>query len=350
MISESCRARRSVVFKRLQKTTVTFLLFIVVSHAVPVAAEQGCGAAWGVKTADFQGEVYGTTEFEADAGPNTFALNPTPFGWRIAMRDAAGNELPVFTPPLRPVGNLGLDIVGWHFRNRDNSGPNRGDVNAPQMIRKFTFGRYATDPTLNPELIVPSVMPSEGDRGHGEVIIEDYGLADLEPGQRARMVYMKFTGCVEWNPGHHETTLAQSSAPGIGGPVVAVIETCGLDAQIYRLSDRMAGGREGGQRPWLEPDLDGDGLNDLVIPITRTSDDAPGLALCLRKTNSLLIAGYAGSIGEHLDPEYFRKADWWNVHAREGQGDAIILGIEGASNVLLYIDSESRLTSGWQGD
>lgn len=164
-----------------------FIGLSICLQILPAVAEQSCGAAWGLKTADFEGEVYGSTGFETHAGPNTFALVPAPFGWRIAVRDAAGQDLPVFTPPLRPVGNSPLDIAGWHFRNRDNSGPNRGELNAPQMIRKFTFGRYATDPTRNPELIVPSVMPAEGDQGHGEVIIEDYGLADLEAGQRARL-------------------------------------------------------------------------------------------------------------------------------------------------------------------
>jgi hypothetical protein len=333
-------------------------------YSSPAAAEQGCGAAWEWKTAYFEGEVYGTIDFAADVGPNKFVLTPVPFGWRIGMRDSAGNGLPVFSPPVRPVEADALNVAGWHFRNRDNSGPNRGEVNAPQTLRKFTFGRRATDPTLNPELIAPAVMPTEGEQGNGELIIEDFGLADLEPGKRARLVYMKFRGCVEWDPGHRETTLAQTAAPGVAaGPVIAAMEACGLDANTYRLSDRMGGGREGGQRPWLEPDLDGDALNDLVVPITRLSDDAPGLAICLRQDKKLALVGYDGRIGKHLDPEYFGFADWWNVYERgpvsQGvgeappptlRGEAILFGKESASSVLLYLDTDGRVTSYWQGD
>lgn len=34
--------------------------------------------------------------------------------------------------------------------------------------------------------------------GRGELFIEDYGLADLKEGQKARMVYMKFKACISW--------------------------------------------------------------------------------------------------------------------------------------------------------
>ncbi len=43
----------------------------------------------------------------------------------------------VATPPYRGLNPR--DIEGWHFRNQRNTGPNLGDVNAPQDERGFGF-------------------------------------------------------------------------------------------------------------------------------------------------------------------------------------------------------------------
>jgi hypothetical protein len=73
------------------------------------------------------------------------------------------------------------EIDGWHFRNADNTGPNTGDINAPQRERQFSF-----------------LLPGDTDvaSGAGSLVIADYGLADLEPGQQARMVYLRFDACL----------------------------------------------------------------------------------------------------------------------------------------------------------
>ena len=193
------------------------------------------------------------------------------------------------------------------------------------------------------------------------------------------MVYMKFRGCVQWDPGVFAlqapaglapdesavlpTPPAEPAAPEPGVPdrVVLRMTVCGLDMATFRLSDRMAQGREGGQRPFLEPDLDGDGQRDIVAPVTRIADDTPGLALCLASGSRLILAGYTGRIGKHLDPVYFGRADWWNVYPRgsvnrsaEGmppilRGDAILLGKDDSSSVLLYL-ADGVLSSYWQGD
>ena len=43
----------------------------------------------------------------------------------------------------QPLGDgLGTNhrlLEGWHFRNQANTGPNEGDVNAPQREREFDF-------------------------------------------------------------------------------------------------------------------------------------------------------------------------------------------------------------------
>ncbi len=343
-----------------------------------VQATQGCGAAEGWDMAAFEGEVYGRHGYETAVGPNRFVLTPTEFGWRIEVRDEAGADLAVFSPPLRPVDTNPRNIAGWHFRNRNNSGPNRGEINAPQTLRRFTFGALAADPRANPELVAPGASPADM-QGFGELTIEDYGLADLSTGQRARMVYMKFRGCVQWDPDGFvpESQAAAAAAapdaapvqpavpvapePGVPDRVVLRMTVCGLDAAVYRLSDRMAQGREGGQRPFLEPDLDGDGHNDIVAPVTRVVDEAPGLAICLASGSRLIMAGYSGRIGKHLDPVYFGRVDWWNVYPRgsvnrsaEGMppvltGDAILLGREDSSSVLLFL-AGGVVSSYWQGD
>ncbi len=346
-------------------------ILFAIGGALPAAATQGCSEDWQMDAASFSGEVYGDHEFVADAGLNDLVLQPTDFGWRITMRSKDGEGVAVTSPPLRPVETNPVNIAGWHFRNRANDGPNRGDVNAPQQERTFTFGRLATDPARNPELITPNgqppnaatVEPLEGEYGAGELVIEDYGLADLEPGQRARMVYMKFHGCVAWNRGSYEHSLASTADPEIAKNVADAFAACGLDPQLYKLSGRMSRGREGGQRAWQEPDLDGDHLRDLAVPVTRLSDEAPGIAMCLRKERKLVLAGFDGRIGEHLDPGYFATADYWGIHEHrkvsqgvaEGDppelaGDALLFGKEGASSVLLYLDQDLSPASYWQGD
>lgn len=61
-------------------------------------------------------------------------------GWGIIITDSHSrtctmsddgfdNFGPIVTPPYR--GNMYFDVLGWNFRNQNNSGPNNGTVNAP---------------------------------------------------------------------------------------------------------------------------------------------------------------------------------------------------------------------------
>ena len=94
-----------------------------------------------------QGEVQrGETivhPFEYGGQTFVFRLVPVGHGWRIWVGDRMNrqrNYVAVVTPPYRGINPA--VIQGWHFRNVDNSGPNKpgvGNVNAPQETRKFSF-------------------------------------------------------------------------------------------------------------------------------------------------------------------------------------------------------------------
>jgi hypothetical protein len=94
-----------------------------------------------------QGEVQrGETivhPFEYGGQSFVFRLVPVGHGWRIWVGDRMNrqrNYVAVVTPPYRGINPA--VIQGWHFRNADNSGPNKpgeGNVNAPQEIREFLF-------------------------------------------------------------------------------------------------------------------------------------------------------------------------------------------------------------------
>ena len=124
----------------------------------------------------------------------------------------------------------------------------------------------------------------------------------------------------------------------------------------------MSKGREGAQSAFLEPDMDGDNIPDLVVPVIRRNDRAPGLAICLIGTETLVLAGYNGRIGRHLDPAYFNSVDGWNIHTGqiyqshdEGppprlSADAVVLGKDDSSSVILYLKPDLTVSSYWQGD
>lgn len=69
-----------------------------------------------------------------------FRLAPDTYGWTIGVFDRARPDedfAGIATPPYRGTNHRYLE--GWHFRNQANTGPNEGDVNAPQRERGFAF-------------------------------------------------------------------------------------------------------------------------------------------------------------------------------------------------------------------
>lgn len=98
-------------------------------------------------TVRFEGEVQRGDSvvhmFEHDNRRFEFRLVPVGQGWQIWVGDGDSRErnfVRVATPPFRGVNPA--VIQAWHFRNKDNSGPNEagsGNVNAPQRRREFAF-------------------------------------------------------------------------------------------------------------------------------------------------------------------------------------------------------------------
>jgi len=153
-------------------------------------------------TAHFEGEVCNDQQFERSFGPGfRFVLEPIETGWSISVY-APGREddLSRLTPPWHFVPNP-CSIEGWHFRNATNTGPNDGSVNAPREERWFVFSPEVGTTIDGPH---SDSIPSEEEMlrvaefGGGELKILDFGLADLELNQRARMVWLRFRVCVSW--------------------------------------------------------------------------------------------------------------------------------------------------------
>lgn len=341
-----------------------FLTALLAVAAAPAFANTACEAEPGVQMASFGGDVQDGAAVSLPAGASFVTLTPIEHGWRIGLKTGGGEDLPVLAPPIRPLETNPVNIAGWHFRNAANTGPNIGDVNAPQQVRTFVFGRAAVRELLEGAPPPGSRLPPEtGEAGDGRLTIDDFRLTDLSPGQKARMIYLKVSGCLTWRTPPREPDLALDAEPGANHePVVAAMRRCRLDPRSHRLSSRMTRDSDGGQA-WLEPDLNGDGKKDFVASIIRRSDGAPGLAMCLSAGDRLILAGFEGRIGRHLDPAFFDRADFWSVHPpgqvaqanQEGappylKGEGVLLGKQDASSVLVYLDDGLRVSSYWQGD
>ncbi|GAB5468175.1 MAG: hypothetical protein Kilf2KO_12050 [Rhodospirillales bacterium] len=312
------------------------LLLATVWTATPAAALD-CSASEARRAVYLSGEVGGAHAFRESLDSGwTFALLPADDGYRLRLFDAAGRDLTRWTPPRR--GPNARDLAGWHFRSADNSAPNRGEVNAPQSLRLFLFdpsGQAAE--TVDPESLT----------GRGWLELLDYGLADLEPGQRARMVYAKFHACLTW-PG---TTPAPEVAT-VTPELREIFAVCGL-GQGYELAPLQS-------HLNLTGDFDGDGVIDQAALVRRLADGKRAVALC-RAGTRLELVGLEQDLGE-LQTAYFDRMTWWGLHplGPVGQGavpappprlfgDAVTLGKDDSSSVLLYWTPQGY-RSYWQGD
>ncbi|HMI30124.1 MAG TPA: hypothetical protein VK527_00165 [Candidatus Limnocylindrales bacterium] len=154
------------------------------------------------RTASFQGSVKKGERFRRDLWDGLrLELDPTDQGWDITVRDTtrASEDLASLTPPFHFVPNP-TDIEGWHFRNKANTGPNQGDVNAPGRVRDFIFSRevgYRIQPAGAEGEITEEEVERVGNAGRGVLTIDDMVLTAPRPGERAGIESMRFTVAIE---------------------------------------------------------------------------------------------------------------------------------------------------------
>ena len=159
--------------------------------ALAAASVPDCTAAPGRAALAIAGTLARGEAFARPAGPGwVFALDPAPEGWIVRLRAPDGRDLAAITPPYHFVPNP-RELYGWHFRNRANTGPNDGDVNAPQARRDviFDLGEGA-DP--------PDAARVAAAEGRGVLLITGFTLSPPEPGTLAYFSRLSFEACLTW--------------------------------------------------------------------------------------------------------------------------------------------------------
>ena len=292
-------------------------------HAVKIKGQTDDG----VLNEHIKPEIYGNHNFTQDLGNGWwFHLGAAKYGWVIYVfardNDGADVDLTQITPPFN--GPNPRELYGWHFRNKANTGPNEGDVNAPQHDRVFLFspsliGTGGFKPPRGPE--TPAYNEPDPNDGLGWLKVLDYGLSDLEPGQQSRMTYLKFDTCVTWPKSEDEKQReADQARPDFLPEEIETFGSCGLDLAAYDLSAAILPRQWGG-------DIDGDDAIDEVAQIRRKIDGKRGLAIC-RAGTWLDVLGMDGkSVGADLKPGYFDQMEVWQW-AAEGAGGSPFISDE----------------------
>jgi hypothetical protein len=165
-------------------------LFAVPSPAQTSRASDGArGCKAGTYT--ISGDVPRGERFSRPFGGFTFILEPIKDGCTIDIAQGRQHYLANFTPPRH--GPNAIDIEGWNFRNEANTGPNAGDVNAPDEHREFFFSPKFGACMSTPENASQSEFEAATRDGTGVLEITDLTLGNLKPGDKADIQEMKFT-------------------------------------------------------------------------------------------------------------------------------------------------------------
>ncbi|WP_297732464.1 hypothetical protein [uncultured Maricaulis sp.] len=278
-----------------QSATLLLAICLAVMLSRPARADD-CSASVEHHAFAVSGEVAGARQFAADLGHGlTFVLSPALHGWDIDILDPHGTNLALGNPPQHGDTNT-RQLYGWHFRNAANTGPNEGDINAPQRQRRFVLGDPSADRI--------------GSAGLGWLSIEDLGLADLDPGERARMVYLRFNACIMTPKSENEQAReAYATDPVYINEEMELIRTCGLEL-AYR------------PEAWVLPrmlngDFDADDAHDFAVPIVREADGQHGIAICRAGTWTSIHGMDDGPPGSDLSPGYFNQIEAWAVGPRD---------------------------------
>jgi len=251
-------------------------------------------------------EVSGSHEYRETVNTNwIFTLKKANHGWQIRLLDKSGLDLTQITPPYQ-FGPNHRDIFGWHFRNADNTAENDGSVNAPQKLRLFIFSKSLEGTGgFKPSTNKPRYTGSDKTDGRGWLNIIDYGLADLQKNQQARLVYMKFNACLTW-PKDKKTRREEANYNNLEylPTEQEIMKACGLGS-AYQLKAFF-------KPRWLEGDIDGDDAIDSFAQVQRKRDGKNGLAIC-RAGTWLDILGMDKSVGAKLTTRYFEQMEAWSI-------------------------------------
>lgn len=321
------------------KMLAEFLVGTVVLVAtLQTAIAQTCESSSTRHSQHISGEISGKHTFAAPVAEEwIFKLEPSQFGWELRLRDADGMDLSQITPPFG-MGPNPRQLHGWHFRNAANSATNTGEINAPQRLRLFRFSAAlsGTGGFRPPSTVTdPTHLDPDPDSGRGVLTIMDMGLADLEPGQKARMNYLKFDVCLTW-PKSVEQIIEEVNAksPVFPDEEKESMYGCGLDWQQYELSAWIL-------PRWTGGDLDGDEAIDEIAPIVRKADGHRGIAIC-RAGTWVSVLGLDDEARQPLKAEYYSLADYlnkvefWEVRKNDAGVDMLVLGQFEKSEVGIF--------------
>lgn len=258
------------------------------------------------------------------------ALLPSDHGWSLRLFDrqtrAGRVDLSAVTPPYHGPANA-RDIEGWHFRNADDTGPNTGDVNAPQDLRLFVFstGLIGTGGFRPPrpgatDASSPGAMSADTAEaeGRGWLRLLDHTLTPPDAGERAGLASMRFQACLTWphpTPEQEADWTARREAsqrahdardPTYSPEEREAIGRCGLDLTRHRLQADVL-------PRLLELDVDGDDALDALYPVRRVRDGARMLALCRAGTWLELIGPDHPLLADRDLADLVRALEAWRV-------------------------------------
>ena len=179
------------------------ILAVLLLAGIPTAGQQReprrCEAEPGRKAERITGDVRRGNQFESSTpGGWLVRLRPLETGWglEVTQKGREEEDLARLTPPWHFVPNA-RDIEGWHFRNKDNTGPNDGSVNAPREIRDFIFSpEVGRGIEYNGSGTTPQDVARVEAFGRGWLRLEQFELSPPRRGERATMESLRFTVCL----------------------------------------------------------------------------------------------------------------------------------------------------------
>lgn len=309
----------------MDMSSLRALSLLLVPNLTGVAmAEPTCLGDW-----EYQARVIEAGDFTEPGLPIELANG-------LSFKFAKDNKTPIFiieddqngASPIREVNRGIAPIRGQNPR-----------------IQHYAFGPDVLDPALNPDLTVPgsanmaTVEPTPGYRG--QVWVAPQSAAKRKNSKSKTTGTDERRACVRWTYFPRDLDISHYSSPDdlVNFPswVVQAFQDCGLD-KSFLLSGRMP--RPGYRnRAYLEPDLDGDGLYDLVALVDDAETGRSRLAICSQSDRSLEIIGLGDALSDVLSSAFLSDLEWWSV-----KGRVISLGSESAGTIDVFRDPSGALS------